>query len=68
MKKHLLAFTLAAVAAGTAFAQANDTIAKAKSTGQVTMGVRESSGALSYALGDGKFGGFHVEICQRIVA
>jgi glutamate/aspartate transport system substrate-binding protein len=68
MKKHLLAFTLAAVAAGTALAQANDTIAKAKSTGQVTMGVRESSGALSYALGDGKFGGFHVEICQRIVA
>ena len=68
MKKHLLAFTLAAVAAGTAFAQANDTIAKAKSTGQVTMGVRESSGALSYALGDGKFGGFHVEICQRIIA
>lgn len=68
MKKHLLAFTLAAVAAGTAFAQANDTIAKAKSTGQVTMGVRESSGALSYALGDGKFGGFHVEICQRVIA
>ena len=68
MKKHLLAFTLAAVAAGTAFAQANDTIAKAKSTGPVTRGVRESSGALSYALGDGKFGGFHVEICQRIIA
>jgi glutamate/aspartate transport system substrate-binding protein len=34
----------------------------------VTMGVRESSGALSYTLGDGKFTGFHVEICSRILA
>ena len=32
------------------------------------MGVRESSGALSYTLGDGKYAGFHVEICQRIIA
>lgn len=32
------------------------------------MGVRESSGALSFTLGDGKFAGFHVEVCQRIVA
>jgi glutamate/aspartate transport system substrate-binding protein len=56
-----------AVAAGSAFAQANDTIAKAKSTGTVTMGVRESSGALSYTLGDGKFAGFHVEVCRHIL-
>jgi len=70
MKKVLLAAAIAAaaVASGTAFAQANDTIAKAKATGVVTMGVRESSGALSYTLGDGKFAGFHVEICQRILA
>ena len=68
MKKHLLAFALVAVAAGSAFAQANDTIAKAKSTGTVTMGVRESSGALSYTLGDGKFAGFHVAVCERILA
>ena len=32
------------------------------------MGVRESSGALSFTLGDGQFAGFHVEVCQRIVA
>jgi glutamate/aspartate transport system substrate-binding protein len=32
------------------------------------MGVRDSSGALSYTLGDGKYVGYHVEICQRIVA
>ena len=49
-------------AAGGAFAQANDTIAKVKASGSVTMGVRESSGALSYTLGDGKFAGFHVEM------
>jgi glutamate/aspartate transport system substrate-binding protein len=29
--------------------------------------VRESSGSLSYTLGDGKFVGYHVEICERIV-
>jgi glutamate/aspartate transport system substrate-binding protein len=31
------------------------------------MGVRDSSGALSYTLGDGKYAGYHIEICQRIV-
>ncbi|TFY98877.1 amino acid ABC transporter substrate-binding protein [Ramlibacter humi] len=67
MKKVLLAIAVAAAATG-AFAQANDTVAKAKSTGAITMGVRESSGALSYTLGDGKFAGFHVDICQRIIA
>ncbi len=49
-------------------AQANDTLAKAKASGSLTMGVRDSSGALSYTLGDGKYTGFHVEICQRILA
>ena len=68
MKKHLLAFAVAALAAGGAFAQANDTIAKVKASGVVTMGVRDSSGALSYTLGDGKYAGYHVEICQRIIA
>jgi glutamate/aspartate transport system substrate-binding protein len=67
MKKVLLAVAVAA-AASTAFAQANDTIAKAKATGGVTMGVRDSSGALSYTLGDGKYAGYHVDICQRIIA
>jgi glutamate/aspartate transport system substrate-binding protein len=31
------------------------------------MGVRDSSGALSYTLGDGKYAGYHVEVCQRIL-
>jgi glutamate/aspartate transport system substrate-binding protein len=67
MKKNLLALAVMALAAGSAMAQANDTIAKVKASGVITMGVRESSGALSYTLGDGKFAGFHVEVCQRII-
>jgi glutamate/aspartate transport system substrate-binding protein len=67
MKKHLLAFAIGALAAGAAFAQANDTVAKVKQTGVITMGVRDSSGALSFTLGDGKYAGYHVEICQRII-
>ena len=57
-----------ALAAGSAFAQANDTLAKIKSTGSVTMGVRESSGALAYTLGDGKYVGFHTEMAEHILA
>ncbi|MEP6823818.1 MAG: amino acid ABC transporter substrate-binding protein [Ramlibacter sp.] len=68
MKKHVLAFAIAALAAGGAFAQAGDTLAKIKASGVITMGVRDSSGALSYTLGDGKYTGFHVEICQRVIA
>jgi glutamate/aspartate transport system substrate-binding protein len=56
------------LAAGVAHAQANDTLKKIKDSGAVTMGVRESSSPLSYTLGDGKFAGYHVEICQRVLA
>ncbi len=68
MKRQLLAFAIAAAAATGAFAQANDTLAKVKASGEITMGVRDSSGALSYTLGDGKYAGFHYELCQRIIA
>jgi len=68
MKKHLLAFAVAALATGSVLAQANDTLAKVKASGAITLGVRDSSGALSYTLGDGKYVGYHVELCQRIVA
>lgn len=64
MKKHVIAAALMAVAAVAAQA---DTLAKVKSAGAITMGVRDSSGALSYTLGDGKYAGFHVDICQRII-
>jgi glutamate/aspartate transport system substrate-binding protein len=49
-----------------AFAQ-QSTLDKMRSSGAVTMGVRESSGALSYTLGDGKYAGFHVEICNTVL-
>jgi glutamate/aspartate transport system substrate-binding protein len=64
--KFLLAVVLSAVATG-AFAQANDTLAKAKAAGKVVMGVRESSAPLSYTLGNNQFTGYHVELCQRIL-
>jgi glutamate/aspartate transport system substrate-binding protein len=66
MKKSLL--VLATLAAFAAQAQTTDTLKKIKDSGAVTMGVRESSGALSYTLGDGKFAGFHVEVCQKVLA
>ncbi len=68
MKKHLLALAVAALAAGGAYAQATDTIAKVKASGVITQGVRDSSGSLAFTLGDGKYTGFHYEICQRIIA
>jgi glutamate/aspartate transport system substrate-binding protein len=68
MKKQIIALAVLAVAAGSALAQATDTLAKVKASGAITMGVRDSSGALSYTLGDGKYAGYHVEVCQRIIA
>jgi glutamate/aspartate transport system substrate-binding protein len=67
MKKKLLILCVAALVSGAVLAQANDTIAKVKASGVVTMGVRDSSGALSYTVGDGKYAGYHVEVCQRIL-
>jgi glutamate/aspartate transport system substrate-binding protein len=65
MKKSLIVLALAAA---TGLVQAEDTLKKIKDSGSVTMGVRESSGALSYTLGDGKYVGYHVEICQKVLA
>ena len=49
-------------------AQTADTLKKIKDSGSITLGVRESSGALAYTLGDGKYVGFHTEMAQRIAA
>jgi len=68
MSFKLVALSIALLASGGAYAQSNDTLAKIKSSGVATMGVRDSSGALSYTLGAGQYAGFHVEICQRILA
>jgi glutamate/aspartate transport system substrate-binding protein len=68
MKLKLVALSVALLASGGVFAQSADTLAKVKASGVVTMGVRDSSGALSYTLGDGKYTGYHVEICERIIS
>lgn len=68
MKKQLIALAILAATGSAVMAQANDTLAKVKASGSITMGVRDSSGALSYTLGDGKYAGYHVEVCQRIIA
>jgi glutamate/aspartate transport system substrate-binding protein len=57
----VLAFGLAGAA------HAEDTLKKIKDSGSITMGVRESSGALGYTLGDGKYTGFHVDVCQHVI-
>ena len=67
MKKHILAVVCAAVAAGSAYAQSTDTLAKIKSSGAISLGVRDSSG-LSYTLGNGKYVGFHTEMGERVIA
>ncbi len=64
MKRIVIAFA-ALLSLGVAQA---DTLSKIKESGAVTMGVRESSGALSYTLGDGKYVGYHVEICTQVLA
>jgi glutamate/aspartate transport system substrate-binding protein len=69
MKKSMLVSTVAMAAALVAAGAAQaDTLKKIKDSGTVTMGVRESSGALSYTLGDGKYVGFHVDVCARALA
>ena len=65
MKKTLLALA-AFVAMGAVHAE--DTLKKIKDSGVITMGVRESSGALSYTLGDGKYVGFHIDVCNKIIS
>ncbi len=66
MKQQLLSLACAAVLVAPLAVTAN-TLDKVKASGTITMGVRDSSGALSYTLGDGKYAGYHVEICQRII-
>jgi len=63
MNKTLLALA-AVLAVGAAQA---DTLKKIKDSGAVTMGVRESSGALSFTLGDGKYVGYHVDVCTKVL-
>ena len=71
MKKTSLAAAAAVVASAIAVAgaaHAEDTLKKIKDSGTVTEGVRESSGALAFTLGDGKYAGFHYDVCAKVIA
>jgi len=69
MKKSLLALSALSLLSilGAAQAQTADTLAKVKDSGSITLGVRESSGVLSYTLGGAKYVGYHVAICEAAV-
>ena len=70
MKTPLIRFSLFVV--GVMSAQilyaASPTMDKVKSSGAITMGVRESSIPMSYTTGDSRFDGYHVEVCRMILA
>src|SRR5450432_311679 len=72
MKKSILAgaaaLALALALSATGAAHAEDTLKKIKDSGVVTEGVRESSGALAFTLGDGKYTGFHYDVCAKVIA
>jgi len=62
-----------AVAAALLLSAANasaqtDTLKKIKESGAITMGVRDASGAMSFTLGPGSYTGFHIEVCERVIA
>jgi glutamate/aspartate transport system substrate-binding protein len=62
----ILAVTALLAGSGAAMA-ASATMDKIKSSGAVTMGVRESSIPMSYTTGDSRFDGYHVEVCRMIL-
>jgi glutamate/aspartate transport system substrate-binding protein len=64
---HLSSAILVLIGCLSPLAQAAGTLDKINNSKTIVMGVRDSSGALSYTLGDGKYTGFHVEICRKVI-
>ncbi|WP_028603858.1 amino acid ABC transporter substrate-binding protein [Ottowia thiooxydans] len=69
MKIHQVAFGAIAclISAVGVHAQDINTIAKVNSSGTIVLGVRDSSAPLSYTLGNSKYLGYHIELCENIV-
>jgi len=67
MRKFAIALVTGMALSGTAVAQTGGTLDKVRKSGEITMGVRESSAPLSYTLGAGQFTGYHVDLCLAIV-
>ena len=71
MKKTIsLSATLSAIILGATLSApvlAQTTLKKVQDSGEITMGVRESSSPLSFTLGNGQFAGYHIDICHAII-
>ena len=67
MKKLTSLVFLTAFISMTAYAQVSNTDAKIKSSNVITVGVRESSAPLSYAIGSSEYAGYHVELCAKVL-
>ncbi len=72
MRQFSARITLACAAVMAAFgaqAQSPATLDKIQQQGKVVIGVRESSAPMAYALGGNhKFVGYHVELCEKVLA
>ena len=66
MKKLALALAAMMACGVVNVAQAADTLAKIKSAGKIVIGTRDSSAPLAYTTGDGKYTGYHVDVCVKI--
>ena len=67
MKTLLTVIALAGASlAGVAQAQVT-TLKKVQDSGEIVMGVRESSSPLSFTLGNNQYAGYHVDLCRAIV-
>ena len=67
MKKLTSLVFLSAFISMTAYAQVSNTDAKVRSSNSITVGVRESSAPLSYAIGSSEYAGYHVELCAKVL-
>lgn len=66
MKKLALALAAVLACGAVSVAQAADTLAKIKGAGKIVIGTRDSSAPLAYTTGDGKYTGYHVDVCLKI--
>ena len=66
MKKLALAIAAVMACGAVSVAQAADTLAKIKAAGKIVIGTRDSSAPLAYTTGDGKYTGYHVDVCLKI--
>lgn len=64
MKRSLIAMAIS-LAVGSALA--SDTLRRIQERGSIAIGVRDSSVPLSYTLGGGRYVGFQVDVCHRVI-